>query len=240
MSRLIVVSNRVSVAKGRGAAGAQGGLAVAMSAALHKRGGIWFGWSGNEVEQFTGQLTMERVDGFTTATVDLEPHDVEEYYNGYANRTLWPLFHYRIDLAEYENEFGRGYERVNEQFANSLFPLIEKDDVVWVQDYHFLPLGERLRAHGVQNRIGLFLHIPWPPTRLLVSLPHHERLVAAMLRYDVIGFQSVEWLESFLHYCRKEHGAEVDEDSGAVRIGNQSTIARAFPIGIDQIGRAHV
>ena len=134
MSRLIVVSNRVSVAKGRGAAGAQGGLAVAMSAALHKRGGIWFGWSGNEVEHFTGQLTMERADGFTTATVDLEPQDVDEYYNGYANRTLWPLFHYRIDLAEYENEFGRGYERVNEQFANSLG---DRD----------LALGRHFRAH---------------------------------------------------------------------------------------------
>ena len=233
MSRLIVVSNRVSVAKGRGAAGAQGGLAVAMSAALHQRGGIWFGWSGHEVDSFTGQLTMERIDGFTTATIDLEPQDVEEYYNGYANRTLWPLFHYRIDLAEYENEFGRGYERVNEHFANSLVPLIEEEDIVWVQDYHFLPLGERLRAHGVRNRIGLFLHIPWPPTRLLVSLPHHERLVRAMLRYDVIGFQSREWLESFLHYCRKELGADVDEDSGRVTFDGDSVIARAFPIGID-------
>src|SRR3546814_4447263 len=85
------------------------------------------------------------------------------------------------------NEFGLGYERVNEQFANILYPLIEEEDIVWVQDYHFLPLGERLRAHGVRNRIGLFLHIPWPPTRLFVSLPHHERLVAAMLHYDVIG-----------------------------------------------------
>ena len=245
MSRLIVVSNRVSVAKGRGAAGAQGGLAVAMSAALHRRGGIWFGWSGKEVERFTGQLTMERIDGFTTATIDLEPRDVEEYYNGYANRTLWPLFHYRIDLAEYENEFGKGYERVNEGFANSLYPLIEEEDVVWVQDYHFLPLAERLRAHGVGNRIGLFLHIPWPPTRLLVSLPYHERLVGAMLHYDVIGFQSVEWLESFLHYCRKELDAEVDEDSGTVRIGNRSVVARAFPIGIDHaefmaLGRTEV
>lgn len=233
MSRLIVVSNRVSVARGRGAAGAQGGLAVAMSATLGERGGIWFGWSGNEVENFTGQLTMERANGFTTATIDLEPHDVDEYYNGYANRTLWPLFHYRIDLAEYENEFGRGYERVNEQFANSLIPLIEDDDLIWVQDYHFLPLGERLRAHGVRNRLGLFLHIPWPPTRLLVSLPHHERLVRAMLDYDVIGFQSVEWLESFLHYCRKEMGAEVDEEIGSVQYEGRNIVARAFPIGID-------
>ncbi|SNS35433.1 alpha,alpha-trehalose-phosphate synthase (UDP-forming) [Sphingopyxis indica] len=233
MSRLIVVSNRVSVTKGRGAAGAQGGLAVAMNGALRKHGGIWFGWSGNEVARFTGQLTMQRADGFTTATIDLEPHDVDEYYNGYANRTLWPLFHYRIDLAEYETEFGRGYERVNEQFANSLVPLVEEEDLVWVQDYHFLPLGERLRAHGLKNRLGLFLHIPWPPTRLLVSLPYHERLVRAMLHYDVIGFQSTEWLESFLHYCRKELQADVDEDSGTVQLDGHVAVARAFPIGID-------
>ncbi len=233
MSRLIVVSNRVSVDKGRGAAGAQGGLAVAMNGALRQHGGIWFGWSGEEVSQFTGQLTMMRTDGFTTATIDLEPQDVEEYYNGYANRTIWPLFHYRIDLAEYENEFGMGYERVNERFANSLIPLVEPDDLVWVQDYHFLPLGERLRAHGLKNRIGLFLHIPWPPTRLLVSLPFHERLVTAMLHYDVIGFQSVEWLESFLHYCRKELNAEVDEEQGIVTLGGRTVTARAFPIGID-------
>ncbi|WP_033073115.1 alpha,alpha-trehalose-phosphate synthase (UDP-forming) [Sphingopyxis sp. MWB1] len=233
MSRLIVVSNRVSVTKGRGAAGAQGGLAVAMNGALRARGGIWFGWSGKEVDEFTGQLTMQRADGFTTATIDLEPHDVEEYYNGYANRTIWPLFHYRIDLAEYENEFGRGYERVNEQFANSLIPLVEEEDIIWVQDYHFLPLGERLRAHGLDNRLGLFLHIPWPPARLLVSLPYHERLVEAMLHYDVIGFQSVEWLESFLHYCRKELHAEVDEATGTIRHKGNVTTARAFPIGID-------
>jgi len=233
MSRLIVVSNRVSVDKGRGAAGAQGGLAVAMNGALRQHGGIWFGWSGEEVEHFTGQLTMARSNGFTTATIDLEPQDVEEYYNGYANRTLWPLFHYRIDLAEYENEFGMGYERVNERFANSLIPLVEPDDLVWVQDYHFLPLGERLRAHGLENRIGLFLHIPWPPTRLLVSLPFHERLVTAMLHYDVIGFQSFEWLESFLHYCRKELNADVDEERGTVALGGRTVTARAFPIGID-------
>src|SRR3546814_15170855 len=135
---------------------------------------------------------MARADGFTTATIDLETQDVEEYYNGYANRTLWPLFHYRIDLAEYENEFGRGYERVNEQFANSLIPLVEADDLVWVQDYHLLTLGERLRAHGLRNRIGLFLHIPWPPTSLLLSLPFTARLSEATLHYHVIGFQTVE------------------------------------------------
>lgn len=233
LSRLIVISNRVAVPKARGAAGAQGGLAGALNTALRKQRGVWFGWSGEEVEKFTGDLHLRRSGGITTATIDLETQDVEEYYNGYANSTLWPLFHYRIDLTEYEREFGKGYERVNERFAESVAPLIEPDDIVWVHDYHLMPLGERLRARGYTNRIGFFLHIPWPPTRLFVSLPFHERLVKTMLEYDLIGFQCDEWLESFLHYCRKELGADVDEETGRVSLGGRASIARAYPIGID-------
>ena len=109
MSRLIVISNRVSTPKPRSAVGAQGGLAVALAAALREYRGLWFGWSGEKTEEFTGQINLHREDGVTTATVDLEEQDVDEYYNGYANRTLWPLFHYRIDLAEYDRSFGAGY-----------------------------------------------------------------------------------------------------------------------------------
>ncbi|MCB2087513.1 MAG: trehalose-6-phosphate synthase [Sphingomonadaceae bacterium] len=233
MSRLVVISNRVAVPKARGAAGAQGGLAGALNAALKKNGGTWFGWSGQEIDEFTGNINMQRHDGVTTATIDLEQQDVDEYYNGYANSTLWPLFHYRIDLTEYEREFGRGYERVNQRFADSVAPLIEPSDMVWVHDYHLIPLGERLRAHGLKNRIGFFLHIPWPPTRLFVSLPYHERLVRTMLAYDLLGFQTTEWLESFLHYCRKELGAQVDEQTGTIDFEGRTVIARAYPIGID-------
>ena len=234
MSRLVVISNRVAVPKARGAAGAQGGLAGALSAALKQHGGIWFGWSGQEIDCFTGEIEVRRSeDGVTTATIDLEQQDVDEYYNGYANSTLWPLFHYRIDLTEFEREYGRGYERVNERFATSVLPLIERGDMVWVHDYHLIPLGERLRSHGLKNRIGFFLHTPWPPARLFVSLPFHERLVMSLLHYDLIGFQNAEWLDSFLHYCRKELLAEVDEETGRVTLGEHTTLARAFPIGID-------
>ena len=176
---------------------------------------------------------MQRTEGVTTATIDLPRRDVDEYYNGYANATLWPLFHYRLDLTQYEVETGKGYERVNELFAESVTPLIEPDDLVWVHDYHLIPLGERLRARGLKNRIGFFLHIPWPPTRLFVSLPFHDRLVSTMLAYDLIGFQTVEWRESFLHYCSKELGAEVDEATGEIRYEGRTVIAKAYPIGID-------
>lgn len=233
ISRLVVISNRVAVPKARGAAGAQGGLAGALNAALKDRGGLWFGWSGQESEDRTGNMNLMRNDGVTTATIDLSERDVEEYYNGYANSTLWPLFHYRIDLTVYENETGRGYERVNERFAESAMPLIEEDDLVWVHDYHLIPLGDRLRARGAKNRIGFFLHIPWPPTRLLTSLPFHERLVTTLLAYDLLGFQTEEWLSSFVHYCEHELGASVDHESGRIEYDGRTTIARAYPIGID-------
>lgn len=234
MSRLVVISNRVAVPEARGAAGAQGGLAGALNAALREKGGVWFGWSGQECERFTGTIDRQvSEDGVVTATIDLEHQDIEEYYNGYANSTLWPLFHYRIDLTEYEREFGKGYERVNDLFAESVRPLIEPGDVVWVHDYHFMPLGERLRQRGVRNRLGFFLHIPWPPANLFVSLPYHERLVRSLLRYDLLGFQNNVWLESFLHYCETQLGAKVDRGTGEITYEGRSVIARAYPIGID-------
>src|SRR5690606_38983490 len=170
--------------------------------------------------------------GVTTATVDLEEQDVDEYYNGYANRTLWPLFHYRIDLAEFDRSFGAGYERVNERFAETLAPLIEPDDLVWVHDYHLIPLGQRLRRRGLANRMGFFLHTPWPPQRLLVSLPFHERLVRSMLDYDLIGFQTEEWLDSFHHYVSRELGGTIAAD-GTIEVDDRRAKTGAFPIGID-------
>ena len=232
MSRLIVISNRVSTPKPRSANGSQGGLAVALAAALREYRGLWFGWSGEKTDEYTGQINLHREDGVTTATIDLEEQDVDEYYNGYANRTLWPLFHYRIDLAEYDRSFGAGYERVNERFAETVTPLIEPDDLIWVHDYHLIPLGQQLRQRGLRNRIGFFLHIPWPPQRLLVALPFHERLVKSMLAYDLNAFHTEEWLESFHHYVTRELGGSVAAD-GTVTVGSRTVKTAAFPIGID-------
>ena len=227
LSRLIVISNRVSAG-----GGAHGGLAVALSAALREMGGIWFGWSGEVTEEFSGHINFQRVDGVTTATVDLEEQDVEEYYNGYANRTLWPLFHYRVDLAEFERGFAEGYQRANERFADTVTPLIEPEDVIWVQDYHMFPLGAELRKRGVRNRIGFFLHIPWPPRRLLATLPEAPELVGALLEYDVIGFHTDEWLQSFCDYARDELGGSVDA-SGLLTLGKRKVQLVACPIGIE-------
>ncbi|HJO66463.1 MAG TPA: trehalose-6-phosphate synthase, partial [Sphingomonas sanguinis] len=214
MSRLIVISNRVQPPT-TGPGGNQGGLAVALLAALREQGGIWFGWSGETTDQFSGHINFQQGGGVTTATIDLEEQDIDEYYNGYANRTLWPLFHYRIDLTEFERDFDSGYARVNERFAETVQPLIEPDDLVWVHDYHLIPLGRDLRKRGFKNRMGFFLHIPWPPVRLLMSLPSHRKLVESLFAYDVVGFHTEDWLDSFRDYVTKELGGTLGEN-GAV------------------------
>lgn len=234
MSRLIVVSNRVSPPDGEGVA-SQGGLAMAISAALREYSGVWFGWSGQSTPHFTGQIAMQKVGGVTVATTDLEEQDIQEYYNGYANRTLWPLFHYRIDLTAYERSYGSGYARVNARFAETLNPLIEREDLVWVQDYHLIPLGRELRERGVKNAIGFFLHIPWPARELLVTLPKHRELVEAMFHYDVIGFHTQEWRDAFKAYVVFEAGGQELPD-GRLRAFGRTVRAEAFPIGIDAEG----
>ena len=231
MSRLIVVSNRVNAPESPGEAPA-GGLAVALAAALREYSGFWFGWSGEVVQSFTGELKTRRVEDVTIVTVDLEESDYDEYYNGYANGALWPLFHYRIDLTAYDRSFGEGYERVNRRFAEILAPLIEPDDLVWVHDYHLIPLGRELRRLGVPNPIGFFLHIPWPATQLLATLPRNRQLVQAMFSYDLIGFQTEDWLWAFESYVLGDGGGSWTEDH-RLRAFGQTVRAGVFPIGLD-------
>jgi len=234
MSRLIVVSNRVSAPKDP-AAGSAGGLAMALSAALRKYDGLWFGWSGETIEQFTGDLNIEDRAGVTVATVDLEPQDVDEYYNGYANKTLWPLFHHRVDLTAYERSYGEGYERTNRRFAEVLQPLIQPDDIIWIHDYHMIPMARDLRRLGVTNKIGFFLHTPWPARQLLVTLPHHRRLVESMFYFDLIGFHTEEWLGLFERYVEVEARGRVSSDHVIEAFGRRVQ-GGVFPIGIDVEG----
>lgn len=230
MGRLIVVSNRVSPLDDEGAASV-GGLAMALGAALREYSGVWFGWSGRTVDQFTGHLKLRSSAGVTLATVDLEAQDVDEYYNGYANRTLWPLFHYRTDLAAYERTFDKGYARVNARFAQTLRPLLQPDDIIWVHDYHLIPLARELRRLGVTNSIGFFLHIPWPARRVFITLPHHGALVDALFDYDLVGFQTKDSLRAFQDYVAEDTQGVVAD--GRATADGRSVALGAFPIGLD-------
>ena len=231
MARLVVVSNRVSALGDEGAASV-GGLAMALSAALREHSGVWFGWSGDTAEESTRQIRIRNVGGVTVATLDLEEQDIQEYYNGYANRTLWPLFHYRTDLAAYERSFDEGYARVNARFAETLLPLLQPDDIIWVHDYHLIPLARELRRRGVTNRIGFFLHIPWPARRLFETLPKHEALAASLFDYDLVGFQARDFLTAFQDYVTRNAGGSLGPDGVASAFGRRVRLG-VFPIGLD-------
>ena len=231
MSRLIVVSNRVSAPNSSGEE-TVGGLAMALAAALREYSGLWFGWSGKTVPTFTGALDIQTIDGVTTAVVDLEDVDLDEYYNGYANKTLWPLFHYRTDLAAYDRVYGEGYSRVNKRFAETLAPLIEPDDLIWVHDYHLIPLARELRTLGLKNRIGFFLHVPWPARQVFTTLPGHALLAQAMFDYDLVGFQTPEYRQAFEEYVLNEAKGSQPEPDRLLAFGRSVRVG-AFPIGID-------
>ena len=230
MSRLVVVSNRVApIDEGKPASG---GLAVAVLAALKESGGVWFGWSGEVVEDTTGEPRLYNVGSLTYATLDLTAQDHNEYYNGFANRTLWPLFHYRLDLQAFTRRDYAGYLRVNSLFASSLAPLLEADDMVWVQDYHLIPMGEAIRRTGFGGPLGFFLHTPFPTCEVLRALPSHADLVRSLCAYDVVGFQSERDVRSFYGYVKQEAGGTVTDD-GTVRVFGRTLKATAFPIGVD-------
>ncbi len=230
MSRLIVASNRVTdIDK----AVQSGGLAVALEDALQRGRGLWFGWDGTTVDDDTGLgIKLQQHNGIRTATIPLTRRDYEEYYLGFSNRALWPTFHYRLDLAHFEHVFLDGYRRVNQRLAQSLSALVEPDDLIWVHDYHLIPLAKELRDQGVKEKIGFFLHIPFPSPDFFTAIPEHGWLAEVMFDYDVVGFQTSNDAANFIRYAVEYAEGEVlGEDR--VRAFGKTVVARAFPIGID-------
>jgi len=239
LARLVIVSNRVALPREKAARA--GGLAIALRDALRRHGGLWFGWSGDTVENGTaedapGETRITRDERIAYATIDLMAGDFEDFYLGFANGVLWPLFHYRLGLFNYRRSAYEGYRRVNRIFARRLAPLLQPDDLVWVHDYHFVPLAAELRALGCRNRIGFFLHIPFPAPELLLTLPVHHRLVADLMAYDLVGFQTEEDVRALERYLAEEpggcNGLRKGAGNGAGANGHRPKIA-AFPIGID-------
>ncbi|WP_175776535.1 alpha,alpha-trehalose-phosphate synthase (UDP-forming) [Burkholderia anthina] len=232
MSRLIIVSNRVApISEGEPAAG---GLAIGVYDALKETGGMWFGWSGEVVASGAPQIRIEERGPVTFATVGLSRRDYDQYYRGFSNATLWPAFHYRADLIQYDRHEFDGYSRVNVWLAQQLVPLLQDDDVIWVHDYHLIPFARALRAAGVKNRIGFFLHIPFPAAQVLVNVPPHRELVESLCAFDLLGFQTEPDLRAFCDYVEFEAGGEVAREGRTVRVSafGKTLRAAAYPIGV--------
>jgi len=229
LARLFIVSNRVSVPSGT--TRRAGGLEVALKETLIRRDVTWFGWSGGVKPRAEVKTSTYRNGRTTFIVTDLSDEDYQEYYSGFANRVLWPILHYRLDLAEFSRRDLSGYLRVNEQFAEELGKVLQPDDLVWVHDYHYIPLARALRSRGHRNRIGFFLHIPFPPPDILTALPQHEKLIPALAEYDLVGFQTQGDAANFARYlsteCAYPHQwpAPREGSTQGMRLG-------VFPVGI--------
>ena len=233
MSRLVAVSNRISLPR-KGAA--PGGLAVGVLAAMQARGGLWFGWSGDVVDGAPREPRLSIRGGISFATTDLAREDHELHYIGFCNGALWPLFHYFADKFQFVDAQYAAYQRVNRLFADRLLPLLRDDDLVWVHDYHLIPLGQSLRAAGVRQRLGFFLHVPFPHIEVLRTLPVYGELMRALLAYDSLGFQTARDLESFRSCVRELWGpGAIGPDDVVTAVGGR-THALVNPIGVDVDG----
>jgi trehalose 6-phosphate synthase len=230
LPRIVIVSNRVAVPR-KGVPNA-GGLEVVIRSLLNKHEGLWFGWSGEVSRSNQNQARSIDVDGMHCVVTDLSKEDYEEYYEGFANRVLWPILHYRADLAEYKRRDLSGYMRVNHRLAEQLHALLRPDDIVWVHDYHLIPFAKLLRALGHQNPIGFFLHIPFAPPEITAALPNGDEFFSALRDYDLVGFQTEADTANFARFLATSAGLpnhipiNRPLEASGMRIG-------VFPVGID-------
>lgn len=253
--RLVIVANRVPNPRERAATA--GGLAVALREAIARRDALWFGWSGLTVAETAREPQIAQHGRLTLATLDLGAEDYRRYYQGFANATLWPTLHYRLGLALFDRADWLGYRAVNAAFATALAPLLRADDLVWVHDFHLFPLGAELRGHGCRQRIGFFLHVPFPPHAVIQGLPRSAALLADLAAYDVIGVQTEQDAAHLREALVAEGHAEAAARVAAFAVGidaegftrmaaraaagpeasrlAQSLIGRALVIGVDRL-----
>lgn len=213
--RLVIVANRTPAVK------SAGGLASGLLDALKAKPSLWFGWSGELRDDDANCVQLFSLGRLTVASIPLTTEAHNRYYNGFANGVLWPAFHHRLDLMSFSEEDYAGYQEVNQHMATQLRPLLKPDDLVWVHDYHLLLFAQMCRAQGISQRLGFFLHIPFPVPSVAQAIPRIDELLDAMCDYDLLGFQTEDDRQAFVNTCR------------ARRPGKPVPLTGVYPIGVD-------
>lgn len=239
-SRFIVVANRlpVSVSKKNGKlefSASSGGLATAMSSLKDQVGDmLWIGWPGISSDQLTTadkrQITLTLKE-YNCIPVFLTADQVHNFYEGFANDTLWPLFHYFKSKAQYADEYWRAYQEASEIYERIVVRHAAPDATIWIHDYHFLLLPAALRNRLPQSKIGFFLHIPFPSFEIFRLLPNRREVLEGMLGADLVGFHIYDYAQHFINSVRRVLGYEGDH--GNIFVPGRTIQADAFPIGID-------
>ncbi len=213
---------------------------MALDGLMEKRGGLWFGWSGSISDGPTAALAkVESAGGIDYATIDLTQDEHDRYYNNFSNGVLWPLLHTMPELMKFDRRDARVYQEVNTRIAVSLQPLLRPDDMIWVHDYHLLLLPAALRARGVKNPIGFFLHVPFASPDVLGAAPQVALLVRDLLAADLIGFQTDNDLANFAAAAQQLAGA-VRVSSTVLMVAGRRVKLGVFPVEIEPQSFAHM
>jgi trehalose 6-phosphate synthase len=226
MNRIVLVSNRVlDLSK----AARAGGVAVVLANVVRTRKAMWFGWNG-EVKTADQMHVVERQGSIVTTP--LSEIEYARYYLGYANSVLWPVFHNRLDLANFEAGFFEHYVETNRRLATLLQPQLRADDIIWIHDYHLIPFADELRRRGVSNPIGFYLHIPFPPSQTFMAIPEHRELARTLTAYDLIGVQTRADVANLLDYMSNGVDGRIVPD-GRIRVFERLVSIASFPVGIE-------
>ncbi|MDA3819810.1 MAG: bifunctional alpha,alpha-trehalose-phosphate synthase (UDP-forming)/trehalose-phosphatase [Candidatus Delongbacteria bacterium] len=239
MQRIIIVSNRLPVSLDFSGEKVDitsgiGGLATGMKSVHQDRESLWFGWprySPRDMNKHKLEETENLLRKNKCSPVYLEKKDIDNYYYGFSNRTLWPLFHYFMQYTEYKTEYWESYKKVNRIFADTIAKEITENDIVWVHDYHLLLLPAMLREKFPDLGIGFFLHIPFPSYEVFRLLPWRNELVEGMLGADLLGFHTYDYERHFRSCAHRLLG--YDADFNTIKMDTREIKLDVFPMGID-------
>jgi len=229
-SEFVVAANRLPVSRNEEAGGwttSPGGLVSALVPILRQRDGVWVGWTGapdDAPEPFDH-------DGMHLRSVPLDAREVEEYYLGFCNNTLWPLYHNAIRTPDYHRHWWRPYVRINERFAERIAEALAPRGTAWIHDYQLQLVPAALRALRPEATIGFFLHIPFPPVELFAYLPWRSRVLEGLLGADVLAFQTRQSIENFRSAALRYSGAEAEGDD--LTLDGRRVRLQWAPISID-------
>lgn len=235
--RLLMVSNRLPVkisAEGE-ATRTAGGLASALEGADLDHEQLWIGWPGGAEEDFDDPAAISRqLNAQNTWPVFLSQADLDGFYEGYANSTLWPILHYMVERAAFSKEWWESYQAVNQKFADVILSVAQEGDMVWIHDYHLFLLPELLRGTNLNLRVGFFLHTPFCSSEVFRVIPQRSQLLKGLLGADVIGFHTSSYLRHFRSSLLRVLGMESEMDG--IWYGGREVRLLAAPIGHNHIG----
>ncbi len=240
MGKILLVSNRLSTSVSIDADGphfspSMGGLATGLSSLHQQENSLWVGWTGVPSESLSAEMNQVISDRLRqehkSVAVALREDEIEQFYFGFCNNIVWPLFHYFPTYADYSEELWHAYRSVNEKYFNRVLEVAEEDDFIWVHDYQLMLLPQMLKRALPTARIGFFLHIPFPSYEVFRLLPWREQILDGILGSDLVGFHTYDYARHFLSAVRRILGAE--HQMANVKYANRMIKVDAFPMGID-------